>query len=179
VTKPMTPHDADLRGYPAMLLDVQRLRDSDIANESTGDEFRAAVLLWCASWHQLPAGSLPDSDRALCRLAGYGRDMDGWLQVRDGALRGWVLCDDGRLYHPVIAEKVMRWTLHEDGSFDEQHLTQFIGGCGQWSFSNGDFVLLGSIYNNHHKMTGTLSYWDQGWIFREHDGRIFEMVRYE
>lgn len=32
-----------------------RLRDSDIATKAKGDEFRCAVLLWCAAWHQVPA----------------------------------------------------------------------------------------------------------------------------
>ena len=27
--------------------------------------------------------------------------------MRDGALRGWIRCSDGRLYHPVIAEKAI------------------------------------------------------------------------
>ncbi|RQZ18379.1 DUF1376 domain-containing protein [Burkholderia sp. Bp9031] len=88
-----------------MPLDVVRLRDSDIAALSTGEEFRAAVLLWCASWHQVPAASLSDDDRVLSQLAGYGRVVAEWKKVRDGALRGWVKCADGRLYHPVVAEK--------------------------------------------------------------------------
>lgn len=88
-----------------MPLDVVRLRDSDIAAISSGDEFRCAVLLWCASWHQVPAASLPDDDIVLAQLAGYGRVIKEWKKVREGSLRGWVKCSDGRLYHPVVAEK--------------------------------------------------------------------------
>lgn len=102
---PLTPADCDLRDFPFMPLDVVRLRDSDIAALSTADEFRAAVLLWCAAWHQVPAASLPDDDRVLAQLAGYGRVVTEWKKVREGALRGWVNCSDGRLYHPVVAEK--------------------------------------------------------------------------
>lgn len=105
MTSPLTSPDCDLRDFPFMPLDVVRLRDSDIAAISTGDEFRCAVLLWCASWHQIPASSIPDDDIVLAQLAGFGRVIKEWQKVRDGALKGWVKCDDGRLYHPVVAEK--------------------------------------------------------------------------
>ena len=107
MTKPLTPVDLDLRNFPYMPLDVIRLRDSDIAVVSSGEEFRAAVLLWCSAWHQVPAASLPDDDRLLASLAGYGRDIDGWLKVKEVAMRGFVLCSDGRFYHQVIAEKAL------------------------------------------------------------------------
>lgn len=103
MTEPLTPPDCDLRGLSYMPLDVQRLRDSDLALTSTGDEFKAAVLLWCASWSQVPAASLPDDDRLLAGLARFDARM--WKRVRPAALRGWVKCSDGRLYHPVVAEK--------------------------------------------------------------------------
>ncbi|MDH1865711.1 YdaU family protein [Pseudomonas chengduensis] len=104
---PLVPADVDLRGLPFMPLDVNRLRDSDLAIEASGDEFRAAVLLWCASWNQVPAGSLPDAEQALAAYAGFGRDLKSWKKVRAGALRGFVKCSDGRLYHPVVAEKAI------------------------------------------------------------------------
>ena len=89
-----------------MQLDVLRLRDSDLAAIVDAEVFRAAILSWCVAWHQVPAASLPDDDAALCRLLGYGRDLKGWQKVRaGGALRGYVKCSDGRLYHRVVAEK--------------------------------------------------------------------------
>lgn len=88
-----------------MPLDVVRLRDSDLAAIETAEAFRAAVMLWCASWHQVPAASLPDDDKVLAKLAGYGYVVSEWRRVKDGALRGWIKCSDGRLYHEVIAEK--------------------------------------------------------------------------
>lgn len=104
-TLPLVSAEVDLRDFAFMPLDVVRLRDSGLTAKATGDEFRAAVLLWCASWHQVPAASLPNDDAELANLCGYGRAMREWKRVRDGALRGWVLCSDGRLYHPIIAEK--------------------------------------------------------------------------
>ena len=103
---PLTPADCDLRAFAFMPLDVLRLRDSLMAAVPDAEAFRAAVLLWCASWHQVPAASLPNDEHAIARLAGYGRDLKTWRKAKDGgALRGWVTCSDGRLYHPVVAEK--------------------------------------------------------------------------
>ncbi|MDT3454660.1 hypothetical protein ROV80_05305 [Stenotrophomonas pavanii] len=112
---PLVSPDVDLRGMPFMPLDVARLRDSELAIMATGDEFRAAVLLWCAAWNQLPAASLPDSDQALAAYAGFGRDVRGWLGVKSGAMRGFVLCSDGRWYHPVVADKALEaWAERQE-----------------------------------------------------------------
>ncbi|MES2497106.1 MAG: DUF1376 domain-containing protein [Pseudomonadota bacterium] len=99
---PLTPADCDLRDFAFMPLDTVRLLDSDLFALATGDEFKAALTLWCKSWQQIPAGSLPSDDRVLAHLSGAG---SRWKKVKDIALRGFVLCDDGRLYHPVVAEK--------------------------------------------------------------------------
>ncbi|MBC3906224.1 DUF1376 domain-containing protein [Undibacterium sp. NL8W] len=90
-----------------MELDVRRLRDSRFAASADGEAFRAAILLWCAAWHQTPASSLPDDDIELANLAGYGRVVKEWRKVRAEALHGFIKCSDGRLYHPVIADKAV------------------------------------------------------------------------
>lgn len=105
--EPLTPGDCDLRDFAFMPLDVARLRDSDLAALESPECCWSAVLLWCASWHQVPAASLPDDDRVLAQLAGFGRVVKEWQRVREGALRGWIVCADGRLYHPVVAEKAL------------------------------------------------------------------------
>ena len=99
---PLVPAEVDLRDFAFMPLDVARLMDSDLFAVSTGDEFKAAVALWCKAWGQVPAASVPDDERVLAHLSGAGRR---WSKVREVALRGWVKCSDGRLYHPVVAEK--------------------------------------------------------------------------
>ncbi|UYM61329.1 YdaU family protein [Pseudomonas aeruginosa] len=91
-----------MRGLPFMPLDVVRLLDSDLFALTSGDEFKAALSLWCKAWLQVPAASLPNDDRVLAHLSGAGAR---WRKVKDMALRGWQLCSDDRLYHPVIAEK--------------------------------------------------------------------------
>ncbi|EMG9702780.1 DUF1376 domain-containing protein, partial [Pseudomonas aeruginosa] len=101
---PLVPAEVDLRGLPFMPLDVVRLLDSDLFALTSGDEFKAALSLWCKAWLQVPAASLPNDDRVLAHLSGAGAR---WRKVRDMALRGWQLCSDDRLYHPVIAEKAL------------------------------------------------------------------------
>jgi hypothetical protein len=101
---PLVPADVDLRDFGFMPLEVLRLRDSDLTALASGEEFKAAVLLWCVAWHQVPAASLPNDDRLLARYSGGG---SGWKKVKEAALRGFTACNDGRLYHSTIAEKAL------------------------------------------------------------------------
>ena len=110
---PLVPADCDLQDFAFMPLDVQRLRSSDLAAVEQPMACWCAVMLWCASWHQVPAASLPDDDRVLANLAGFGRDIAGWQVVRAGALRGFVMAQDGRWYHPVVAEKALEAWLEK------------------------------------------------------------------
>lgn len=105
--EPLVPIDTDLRHLDYMPLKVAHLRDSDFTALVGAEAFRAAVLLWCACWHQIPASSLPNDERLLCKLAGLGRDQKTWASVRDEAMRHFVLCSDDRFYHPFIADLVI------------------------------------------------------------------------
>ena len=105
---PLVPAFVNLQDFEFMPLRVKRLIDSGFSAHTTAEEFRAGVLLWSQSWHEVPAGSLPDDDVDLAKAAGFGRVVAEWRKVRTGALRGFVKCSDGRLYHPVIAELAMR-----------------------------------------------------------------------
>jgi hypothetical protein len=91
-----------------MPLHVARLRDSDLAAEEDAEACWFALLLWAASWHQIPAASIPDNDVVLMRLVGLGRDAKTWKRVKAGAMRGFILCSDGRYYHPVVAEQALQ-----------------------------------------------------------------------
>ncbi|HCF3717120.1 TPA: DUF1376 domain-containing protein [Pseudomonas aeruginosa] len=101
--EPLTPTDCDLSTFAFMPLDVQRLLTSETWVLGSGDERAAAMTLWLASWHQVPAASVPDNDRMLAHLSQCAR----WDKVKAHVLRGWVKCSDGRLYHPVVAEKAL------------------------------------------------------------------------
>lgn len=104
--KPMTPPGCVLQDFPHTPIYRARLFGSSFHARATDGEWRAGVTLWLKSWDQVPAGSLPDDDIELCRLAELARDMKTWKKVKAGALRGWVVCSDLRLYHPVVAEGV-------------------------------------------------------------------------
>lgn len=101
---PLVAVDVDLRDEPMMPLAVDRLRDSRFAAVFDAEAFRAGVLLWCASWHQVPCGSLPTDEFHLAQLAGFGRDVGAWREVSEEALHGFVRCSDGRLYHPEVCD---------------------------------------------------------------------------
>lgn len=107
MSAPLTPPDCDLRGFDFMTLDVRRLLKSETWMEAADDPRlgHALMTLWAESWHQVPAASIPSNDRLLARLAMC--TPEEWARIRDRALCGWRLCDDGRYYHPVVAEKAV------------------------------------------------------------------------
>lgn len=104
---PLTPPDCDLKSLRGMMLDVQRLRDSALARHENPEVVRSNLLLWCKAWHETPAASLKDDDGDLADFAGFGRFVAQWKAVREEVLSSWVRCSDGRLYHPVVAEKAL------------------------------------------------------------------------
>lgn len=101
---PLTPPECDLRDFAFMPLEGRRLLSSETWILGSPEERCAALALWIESWHQVPAGSLPSDDRVLAHLSQTGAR---WSTVKAHALRGFVRCADGRLYHPVIAEKAL------------------------------------------------------------------------
>lgn len=107
---PLLPTNVDLRDFEFIPMDVRRVLNSDTWLTGTGDQRAATMALWLESWHQLPAASLPSSEQGLAQLSHAGA---AWKRVRAHALRGWVLCTDGRLYHPVVAAKALEAWLEK------------------------------------------------------------------
>ena len=54
---------------------------------------------------QSPPASLPDDDRILAGFSGAGKR---WSNIRAVALRDFVKCSDGRLYHFAMAADALR-----------------------------------------------------------------------
>jgi hypothetical protein len=104
---PLVPADVDLSEIDGFLLRTDRLLESELWALSTGDEFKAAVGLWCHAWNQRPPASLPDDDRVLMSFAGV-RPLARWRKLKPMAMRGFVKCSDGRFYHKVLAQDAMR-----------------------------------------------------------------------
>jgi len=102
---PLSPAECDLRDFPFMPVDIMRLFSSEFHARADDAEWRAGLTLWLKSFHQVPSGSIPDDDVSQARLAELGRDVKTWKKLKEMALYGWIKCSDGRLYHPVVAEK--------------------------------------------------------------------------
>lgn len=107
VPLPLVPAECDLSGVQFFPLDIDRLLNSRFHAGGDDSAWRAGVTLWLRAFRQVPAGSLPDDDGALARLAEFGRDVRSWQRIRPAALHGWVRCRDGRLYHRVVAERAV------------------------------------------------------------------------
>ena len=113
--EPLVPHDLDLTDFQYMPVDISRLFGSQFHAHSDDGAWRAGVTLWLKSYHQVPAASLPDDDVDLTRLAELGRDIKTWKLLKPSAMRGWIKCTDGRLYHPVVAEKALEGWIEKLG----------------------------------------------------------------
>lgn len=103
--EPLTPAECDLAGLEYLPLQIARLLASDTFLLSTGDEFKAALTLWAKSWHRVPAASIPADPRIQASLVGIS--LREWSELKEVALRGWMMCGDGLLYHPVVAEAAL------------------------------------------------------------------------
>lgn len=103
--EPLTNTSHDVSGLDGFMLNTDKLMASELVALATGEEFKAAVCLWCRAWKQVPAGSLPNETKVLAAFSGAGFR---WPKVKDVALRGFILCSDGRLYHKTLCEDVHR-----------------------------------------------------------------------
>jgi hypothetical protein len=104
---PLTPADCDLSDFPRMMIDIRRLRTSAFDGIADDAAWRAGLNLWMSGFHSVPAAALDDDEGSLCKAAGLGRDVKMWRKIKTAAMRGWVLCSDGRWYHETVAEFVL------------------------------------------------------------------------
>ncbi len=100
---PMSTPASDLKKMPMMFIDIVALQNSETWALADGWEAKACLNLWMRAWHQVPAGSLPNNEKVLEAFAA----VPDCKAVRAVALRGFVLCSDGRLYHPTICARVV------------------------------------------------------------------------
>lgn len=103
--EPLVHAGCDLRDFPFLPIEIGRLLNSRswlLAKQDPQVGFYM-INLWMRSLHQIPAASVEDDDLILAELAMC--NLKVWSRVKDRVLRGWVKCTDGRLYHPVVAQK--------------------------------------------------------------------------
>jgi Protein of unknown function (DUF1376) len=123
VSAPPVDPDIDLTALPYFPLLRRRLFRSEFNLKATDSEWRAGMTLWVRSFDQMPAGSLPNDETQLQRLAGLARQPRKWRRVKAMALHGWKICDDGRLYHATIAE-VVNYAVRSRRQFTESAPTR-------------------------------------------------------
>lgn len=136
---PPVPSNADLRGFRRMPLDVIALLGSEFWAIASDAEKVAGLSLWCEAWHQQPAGSLPDHERALAKFSGRGT-VQAFNRVRAVAMRGWYKASDGRLYHPFLSSVVQATletqTARSKGGRHKQALKNAQSGASSTSSSS-------------------------------------------
>ena len=104
---PLVPAEVDLTDFPFMPIMIARLKQSRawLVCKRRPELAFYMLNLWTASWHARPAASLENDDDVLADLAMC--QPQAWKKVKADVLRGWVECSDGRLYHPVVAERAL------------------------------------------------------------------------
>lgn len=121
--EPLVPAEVDLKGLGGFVLDINRLFSSELFAIGCAEEKWAAFMLWCRAWQQTPAGSLPNDERVLAAFSDAGKR---WSKVKTVAMRGFILCADGRLYHPVVCEQVMKaWKGRQSYIADQKRLQKW------------------------------------------------------
>ena len=86
-------------------MDLERVRQSDTWALASPEMRPWLLMLWCTAWEQTPCGSLPDDDALIAARIGMSPKV--LAKNRAVLLRGWWRADDGRLYHPTIANRVL------------------------------------------------------------------------
>jgi hypothetical protein len=125
---PLIEAHIDLRDRRYMPLLVWRLRDSEFRSKATLEEIGGAQLLWEAAWVQVPAGSLPNDDEIIGKILGFAqvrtrfgnirrrfdKNWNHFQEIKRMCLWNFVLCSDGRFYHPVICEEAKNsWEIKQ------------------------------------------------------------------
>lgn len=93
-------------------LDHERIRRSDTWALCKPDTRPWLLMLWMVAWEQAPCGSLPNDDALIA--ARLEMPPKAFAKHRAVLMRGWVAATDGRLYHPVITERVLEMVEYRE-----------------------------------------------------------------
>jgi hypothetical protein len=92
-----------------------RIRKSKWWRRATDLARARNIMLWGEAYQQTPAGSLADDDDELAEAAGFGFDVDAFGDHKAEIMAPWVLCADGRWYHPTLCEVALEsWARKSD-----------------------------------------------------------------
>jgi len=99
-------------------IDLQQVQQSDTWALASAEIRPWLLMLWVASWQQVPCGSLPSDDRVIA--ARIGMPFESFNDAKDVLMRGWWLARDGRLYHKTITERVIAMLDRKKAERDRQ-----------------------------------------------------------
>lgn len=105
--EPLVPGACTMSGNDWFPLHFDRLRKSKWWRRASDLARARNVMLWGEAYKQQPAGSMPDDDDDLAEAAGFGMDVEGFMAAKAEIMAPWVLCSDGRWYHPTVCEVVL------------------------------------------------------------------------
>lgn len=105
--EPLIPAECTMTGNDWFPFYFDRLRKSKWWRRASDVARSRNVMMWGEAFKAVPAGSLQDDDDELAEAAGYGMDVDAFLAVKPEIMAPWVLCSDGRWYHPTVCEVVL------------------------------------------------------------------------
>ncbi len=105
--EPLVPAEINLESFPWAPVRLAFLSGHPLALLPNPEPFRALVLLIAQAWRKQPAMTAPNDDVQLAAMAGFGRDVNAWMTVRESVMQDWVLCSDGRWHHPELTS----WAL--------------------------------------------------------------------
>jgi hypothetical protein len=104
---PPVPATANMKHLSYMMVDVAVVREGEMASKYPPEVCWWNMQARAAAWHQVPAGSLPNDERMLARLLGFGSDVNTFRTAkRLGCLTGFNPANDGRLYHEEVVKMV-------------------------------------------------------------------------
>lgn len=111
------PTDTRAKGW-RFELDYEQIEQSSTW-ALAGPEGQAwALKLWLTGWRQVPCGSLPGDEEVITALLGMTQKQ--WHRHRKALMRGWIVADDGRMYHDTITVRVMEMLAKRRSDSDRQ-----------------------------------------------------------
>lgn len=105
---PLVPPEVNVATFPWAPVPLGYFLLHQLALEPAAEPFRVLVLLLAHSWREQPTTSLPNDELRLAAMAGFGRNLSAWMEVRDAAMKDWILASDDRWYHPEFSKWAMQ-----------------------------------------------------------------------
>ena len=120
---PPYPADTKAKGL-RWRVDYERLNQSTTWAKAPAELKPWLLMSWYVAWQQIPCGSFEGDQQVIAAKIGMPWVM--WQHHQEVMLRGWYRCSDGRFYHPVIAEDVLKMTKWRHAERQERYIVRAI-----------------------------------------------------